>query len=59
MSHLDETGMPQKKHKPEEIAAKIRLIDLFVTQSPAVGEAVRSSGMMSYCRFCGRQVKLA
>ena len=51
--------MPQKKHKPEEIAAKIRLIDLFVTQSPAVGEAVRSSGMMSYCRFCGRQVKLA
>ena len=34
--------MPQKKHKPEEIIAKLRQVDVLVSQGQSVAEAVRS-----------------
>jgi len=32
--------MPQKKHKPEEIVAKLRQADVLLSQGKSVGEAV-------------------
>ena len=34
--------MPQKKHKPEEIIAELRQVDVLVSQGQSVAEAVRS-----------------
>jgi putative transposase len=34
--------MPQKRHKPEEIVAKLRQVDVLVSQGQSVAEAVRS-----------------
>ena len=34
--------MPQKKHKPEEIVAKLRQVDVLVSQGRSVAEALRS-----------------
>ncbi|GAA5665764.1 IS3 family transposase ISPmar2 [Brucella sp. NBRC 14130] len=34
--------MPHKKHKPEEIVAKLRQVDVLLSQGRSVGEAVRS-----------------
>ncbi len=34
--------MPQKKHKPEEIVAKLRQVDVLVSQGQSVAEAARS-----------------
>lgn len=44
--------MPQKKHKPEEIVAKLRQVDVLVSQGQSVAEAVRSIGVtqFTYCR---------
>jgi hypothetical protein len=33
--------MPQKKHKAEEIVAKLRQVDVLLSQGRTVGEAVR------------------
>jgi hypothetical protein len=33
--------MPQKKHKGEEIVAKLRQVDVLLSQGRTVGEAVR------------------
>ena len=42
--------MPQKKHKPEEIVAKLRQVDVLVSQGQSVAEAVRS---ISVTQFTG------
>ncbi len=34
--------MPKKRHKPEEIVAKLRKVDVLVSQGKPVAEAVRS-----------------
>ena len=45
--------MPQKKHKPEEIVAKLRKVDVLVSQGRSVDEAVRSIGVtqLTYYRW--------
>ena len=45
--------MPQKKHKPEEIVAKLRQVEVLVSQGQSVAEAVRSIGVTepSYYRW--------
>jgi len=45
--------MPQKKHKPEEIVAKLRQVDVLVSQGQSVAEAVRMIGVtqISYDRW--------
>ena len=37
--------MPQKKHKPEEIVAKLRQVYVLLSQGRSVGEAVRLIGV--------------
>lgn len=37
--------MPKKRHKPEEIVAKLRQVDVLVSQGQSVAEAIRSIGV--------------
>jgi len=37
--------MPRKRHKPEEIVAKLRQVDVMVSQGQSVADAVRMIGV--------------
>ena len=45
--------MARKTYKPEEIVAKLRQVDVLVSQGRPVAEAVRSIGVtpFTYCRW--------
>jgi putative transposase len=45
--------MPQRQHKPEEIVAKLRQVDVLVSQGGPVAEAIRSIGVtpVTYYRW--------
>jgi putative transposase len=43
--------MPQKKHRPEEIVAKLRQVDVLLSQGRSVGEAVRSIGVTQFTYY--------
>ena len=43
--------MPQKKHRPEEIVAKLRQVDVLLSQGRTVGEAVRSIGVTQFTYY--------
>ncbi len=45
--------MPKKRHKPEEIVAKLRQVDVLVSQGQPVADAIRSIGVteVSYYRW--------
>ena len=45
--------MPQKKHKPEEIVAKLRQVDVLTSQGTPIADAVRSIGVteVTYYRW--------
>ena len=47
--------MPQKKHKPEEIVAKLRQVDVLLSQGKLVGEAVRSIGVTQFTYYRWRK----
>ena len=47
--------MPQKKHKPEEIVAKLRQVDVLLSQGRSVGEAVRSIGVTHFTYYRWRK----
>ncbi len=47
--------MPQKKHKPEEIVAKLRQVDVLLSQGRPVGEAVRSIGVTQFTYYRWRK----
>jgi putative transposase len=47
------TAMPRKRHKPEEIVAKLRQVDVLVSQGQSVADAVRSIGVTEVT--CWRQ----
>ena len=40
--------MPQKKHKPEEIVAKLRQVDVLLSQGRPVAEAIRSISVAAF-----------
>jgi putative transposase len=40
--------MAQKKHKPEEIVAKLRQVDVLLSQGRPVAEAIRSIGVTAF-----------
>lgn len=40
--------MPQKKHKPEEIVAKLRQVDVLLSQGRPVAEAIRAIGVTAF-----------
>ena len=45
--------MPRKRHKPEEIVAKLRQVDVLVAQGRSVADAIRSIGVteVTYYRW--------
>jgi len=47
--------MPKKRHKPEEIVAKLRQVDVFVSQGQSVGDAVRQIGVTEVTYYRWRQ----
>ena len=40
--------MGQKKHKPEEIVAKLRQVDVLLSQGRSVAEAIRAIGVTPF-----------
>ena len=47
--------MPRKRHKAEEIVAKLRQVDVLVSQGHAVADAVRSIGVTEVTYYRWRQ----
>jgi putative transposase len=53
--HRWRTVMPRKRHKPEEIVAKLRQVDVLVSQGQSVADAVRSIGVTEVTYYRWRQ----
>ena len=47
--------MPQKKHKPEEIVAKLRQVDVLLSQGRAVAEAIRTISVTPFTYYRWRK----
>jgi putative transposase len=47
--------MPRKQHKPEEIVAKLRQVDVLSSQGQSVAEAIRSIGVSEVTYYRWRQ----
>jgi putative transposase len=47
--------MPRKRHTPEEIVAKLRQVDVSVSQGQNVADAVRSIGVSEVTYYRWRQ----
>ena len=47
--------MPRRRHKPEEIVAKLRQVDVLVSQGHTVADAVRSIGVTEVTYYRWRQ----
>ncbi len=47
--------MPQKKHKPEEIVAKLRQVDVLLSQGRPVAEAIRTIGVTPFTYYRWRK----
>jgi transposase len=47
--------MPKKRHKPEEIVAKLRQVDVLVSQGQSQADAVRSIGVSEVTYYRWRQ----
>ncbi len=47
--------MPRRKHKPEEVVAKLRQGDALVSQGRSVAEAIRSIGVTPFTYYRWRK----
>ena len=47
--------MPKKRHNPEEIVAKLRQVDVLVSQGQSLADAVRSIGVTEVTYYRWRQ----
>ena len=47
--------MPTKRHKPEEIVAKLRQVDVLTSQGRSVADAIRSIGVTEVTYYLWRQ----
>jgi len=47
--------MPKKRHKPEEIVAKLRQVDVLVSQGQSLADAIRSIGVTEVTYYRWRQ----
>jgi len=47
--------MPRKRHKPEEIVAKLRQVDVLASQGPSIADAVRAIGVTEVTYYRWRQ----
>jgi putative transposase len=47
--------MPRKRHKPEEIVAKLRQVDVLASQGQSMAEAIRAIGVTEVTYYRWRQ----
>jgi len=47
--------MPNKRHKPEEVVAKLRQVDVLTSQGQSVADAVRAIGVSEVTYYRWRQ----
>ena len=47
--------MPRKRHKPEEIVAKLRQVDVLASQGQSIADAVRAIGLTEVTYYRWRQ----
>ena len=47
--------MPQRKHKPEEIVAKLRQVDVLLSQGRLVAEAIRAISVTPFTYYRWRR----
>ena len=47
--------MPRKHHKPEEIVAKLRQVDVLTSQGKSVADAIRAIGVTEVTYYRWRQ----
>ena len=47
--------MPRKRHKPEEIVAKLRQVDVLISQGQSVVDAIRQIGVSEVTYYRWRQ----
>jgi putative transposase len=47
--------MPRKHHKPEEIVAKLRQVDVLISQGQHIAEAIRQIGVSEVTYYRWRQ----
>lgn len=47
--------MPRKKHKPEDIVAKLRRVDLLLSQGRPVAEAIRAISVTAFTYYRWRK----
>ena len=51
----EDPAMARKRHKPEEIVAKLRQVDVLTSQGTSVAEAVRTIGVTEVTYYRWRQ----
>jgi transposase-like protein len=53
LGHEEDGSMSRKRHRPEEIVAKLRQVEVLTAQGQSVAEAIRSIGVteVSYYRW--------
>jgi putative transposase len=53
LSQREDGQMPKKIHKPEEVVAKLRQVDVLVSQGQTTADAIRSIGVteVTYYRW--------
>ena len=49
------SDMPRKRHKPEEMVAKLRQVDVLVSQGQSIADAIRQSGLTEGTYYRWRQ----
>jgi putative transposase len=49
-------GIPQKKHRPEEIVAKLRQVDVLLSQGRPVAEAIRTISLTPFTYYRWRRL---
>lgn len=51
----EDAAIAQKKHKPEEIVAKLRQVDVLLSQGRPVAEAIRTIGVTAFTYYRWRK----
>src|ERR1700751_600656 len=52
---IKEDRMPRKRYKPEEIVAKLRQVDVLVSQGASMADAIRQIGVSEVTYYRWRQ----
>src|SRR3954471_18178884 len=55
LRHVEDSSMSRKRHKPEEIVAKLRQVEVLTAQGRTVAEAIRSVGVTEVTFYRWRQ----